>query len=373
MDATNDNNAVHAHGDAVPPIMHGALPSGGGPDLDPEFYATAVGDDQDMDDIISRMMDANIARGGGGAAPASAAAIAKLRKKNVDESMLDANGKADCIVCSDDAEAGETVTELPCKHWFHEACVNHWLSSHGTCPNCREKIAPDDEPSPELDSKAAGGPKYGGGSQPEASRAPHSHDPFDGYRDELLARSIQMAQRPSLHDDEAFARSLQEEHNSEVHDDEALARRLYEESQPSAYDDEALARRLYEESRPSAEEDAEMARRMHEESEALARRLQEENEAAVQEDEAMARRLQEEADREHRGNNYGPSPGSYRSASGNYGAPPGNYGASPSGYGSSAGGGGSSLPDGDAEPDSPPGSPSSIDRFGGYGRPSGGY
>ena len=306
-----------------------------GAGFDPEFYATAVGDDQDMDDIMSRMMDTQIARGGGGTAPASAATIARLKKREVDKSMLDDNGNAECVVCADEVRVGNTVTELPCTHWFHEACINKWLSSHGNCPHCRKNIAPDGE-----DTKPAESTKDAAGSPPQ------TYDPFDNFREELLERATYLAQHPSLHDDEAFARSLQEQAYSAHHDDEAFARSLEAEEKPSVHDDEAFARSLEAEDRPllhkneafarkmqeeehrqSLHDDAETARRMHEESEALLRRRQQENELTLRANEATARRMQVEADREA---GYGVFPGnsgfrppSHRSpASGGNFAPP---------------------------------------------------
>lgn len=34
-------------------------------------------------------------------------------------------------------DTGGSFCMLPCRHAFHTSCVRSWLSSHGTCPNCR--------------------------------------------------------------------------------------------------------------------------------------------------------------------------------------------------------------------------------------------
>ena len=256
-------------GDEFPSHGYGSYGIDDGLGFDPEFLDGAIGEGENLDDVISRMMDAQAARGRGGAAPASDSVIASLKKKKVDRSMLDAEGKGECSVCMEDVSTGEEVTELPCKHWFHNACINHWLSSHGTCPHCRESVTLKEQSSTSVDPRPPGGPQNRAGLQHSTGGRPR----YDEYR--------------PMNDDEAFARRLQEQNRPSAHDDEALARILQEQSDPPVYDDEALARRLQQQSRPSVHEDA-----------ALARLLQQESELPVHDDEEMARRLQEEADRE---------------------------------------------------------------------------
>ena len=40
---------------------------------------------------------------------------------------LSADAKEECSVCKEDFELGEKVTQLPCLHIFHEACLVPWL------------------------------------------------------------------------------------------------------------------------------------------------------------------------------------------------------------------------------------------------------
>jgi hypothetical protein len=59
----------------------------------------------------------------------------------VDDEILGADGTStDCAICLDQLQRGETVTTLPCKHLFHEACVTLWLRQHNTCPICRAPL-----------------------------------------------------------------------------------------------------------------------------------------------------------------------------------------------------------------------------------------
>ncbi|VDC05814.1 unnamed protein product [Peniophora sp. CBMAI 1063] len=63
----------------------------------------------------------------------------------------------DCAVCKDqfsataEDPAEQVVITLPCKHPFHEGCIEPWLKTSGTCPVCRYQLVPQpnhhDQPS----------------------------------------------------------------------------------------------------------------------------------------------------------------------------------------------------------------------------------
>jgi hypothetical protein len=46
-------------------------------------------------------------------------------------------GDGDCAVCLEPSVPAQPVTELPCAHVFHAACIKKWLSTSGACPVCR--------------------------------------------------------------------------------------------------------------------------------------------------------------------------------------------------------------------------------------------
>ncbi|RHZ57101.1 putative RING finger domain protein [Aspergillus thermomutatus] len=98
----------------------------------------AVYSQEELDRVISQLIDQNINRTG--APPAPESAIQSLPKKKVDEEMLGSEGKAECSICMEPVELGTEVTVLPCKHWFHFPCIEAWLSQHNTCPHCRRGI-----------------------------------------------------------------------------------------------------------------------------------------------------------------------------------------------------------------------------------------
>ena len=63
--------------------------------------------------------------------------------------------EVDCPICLETYVQGQTKVQLPCQHEFHEECVVEWLKINGNCPNCRERITPDEldpeNPSPQSD------------------------------------------------------------------------------------------------------------------------------------------------------------------------------------------------------------------------------
>ncbi|KAM4040173.1 uncharacterized protein ACNLHF_011545 [Anomaloglossus baeobatrachus] len=43
-----------------------------------------------------------------------------------------------CVICLTEFEIGQNITELPCKHKFHQSCIVTWLQSNPSCPLCRK-------------------------------------------------------------------------------------------------------------------------------------------------------------------------------------------------------------------------------------------
>ncbi|RDX63684.1 RING-H2 finger protein ATL78, partial [Mucuna pruriens] len=45
----------------------------------------------------------------------------------------------ECVICLFDFANGDKVRILPkCNHGFHVRCIDKWLSSHSSCPKCRQ-------------------------------------------------------------------------------------------------------------------------------------------------------------------------------------------------------------------------------------------
>ncbi|KMT09217.1 hypothetical protein BVRB_6g133190 [Beta vulgaris subsp. vulgaris] len=48
---------------------------------------------------------------------------------------------SECVICLSEFNGGEKVRILPkCNHGFHVKCIDKWLSSHSSCPTCRQSL-----------------------------------------------------------------------------------------------------------------------------------------------------------------------------------------------------------------------------------------
>lgn len=48
---------------------------------------------------------------------------------------------SECPICLAEFVEGEKVRVLPkCSHGFHVKCIDTWLESHSSCPNCRRSL-----------------------------------------------------------------------------------------------------------------------------------------------------------------------------------------------------------------------------------------
>ncbi|MCL7041835.1 hypothetical protein MKW94_002379 [Papaver nudicaule] len=55
----------------------------------------------------------------------------KLRLPNLNDTI--------CSICISEYQPTETLKIIPsCSHYFHEKCIDQWLSMSSTCPVCRE-------------------------------------------------------------------------------------------------------------------------------------------------------------------------------------------------------------------------------------------
>ncbi|XP_004502903.1 RING-H2 finger protein ATL78 [Cicer arietinum] len=46
---------------------------------------------------------------------------------------------SECVICLSEFSNGDKVRLLPkCNHGFHVRCIDKWLSSHSSCPKCRQ-------------------------------------------------------------------------------------------------------------------------------------------------------------------------------------------------------------------------------------------
>ncbi|KAH6798319.1 hypothetical protein C2S51_034803 [Perilla frutescens var. frutescens] len=74
----------------------------------------------------------------------AAAEVAGLKKRDLRHLPMAVYGSGDdgsgseCPICLGEFVDGQTIRVLPkCGHGFHVECIDKWLISHASCPNCR--------------------------------------------------------------------------------------------------------------------------------------------------------------------------------------------------------------------------------------------
>lgn len=67
--------------------------------------------------------------------------VAALPSSTINDAGKLSEDARQCSICLEDFESGDKRRILPCLHGFHEACVDRWLSSNGTCPVCKHSIS----------------------------------------------------------------------------------------------------------------------------------------------------------------------------------------------------------------------------------------
>mmetsp|Transcript_7782 Transcript_7782/g.17075 ORF Transcript_7782/g.17075 Transcript_7782/m.17075 type:complete len:226 (+) Transcript_7782:154-831(+) len=55
-----------------------------------------------------------------------------------------------CIICLEDVEAGDAISELPCGHFFHSQCLDSWVASRVRRPWCPLRCDVCVQPPPEV-------------------------------------------------------------------------------------------------------------------------------------------------------------------------------------------------------------------------------
>jgi len=45
-----------------------------------------------------------------------------------------------CSICLGPFENGETITVLPCLHFYHDPCLSEWIKNHHICPLCKKNL-----------------------------------------------------------------------------------------------------------------------------------------------------------------------------------------------------------------------------------------
>jgi hypothetical protein len=76
--------------------------------------------------------------------PASEYTIEHLPTIKVTEKDFEDDCNKECSICFLEHNVNDTVTRLPCGHFYHRECINEWLRKRCTCPICRWELETED-------------------------------------------------------------------------------------------------------------------------------------------------------------------------------------------------------------------------------------
>lgn len=71
----------------------------------------------------------------------SANAIASLPSVSYTNKAGQEDNNDQCVICRLDYEDGDTLSILPCKHMYHNECINKWLQINKVCPVCSVEVS----------------------------------------------------------------------------------------------------------------------------------------------------------------------------------------------------------------------------------------
>mmetsp|Transcript_10919 Transcript_10919/g.19740 ORF Transcript_10919/g.19740 Transcript_10919/m.19740 type:complete len:446 (-) Transcript_10919:387-1724(-) len=57
-----------------------------------------------------------------------------------EENTFEGSGDHSCVICLSNYVKDEMISTLPCKHHFHQNCINEWLAVDKSCPLCKQDI-----------------------------------------------------------------------------------------------------------------------------------------------------------------------------------------------------------------------------------------
>ena len=111
----NINEIFPLHGNIINPNSSIMLP------LFSHLFSELLLSDQISEDVISTLDDSEKDK----------LSIYKLIEKKEEK----------CSICMSDLNIDEQVCDLPCKHTFHDECIQPWLSNYNyKCPICRKEV-----------------------------------------------------------------------------------------------------------------------------------------------------------------------------------------------------------------------------------------
>ncbi|KAL3528337.1 hypothetical protein ACH5RR_007659 [Cinchona calisaya] len=93
-----------------------------------------IEDNNILDQVLNLSIEENEPR----LSPASRDNISEMLTKVTIEAT---DGVEACTICLENFSEGLEVSQIPCKHIFHEECILQWLNYRNVCPLCRFEIS----------------------------------------------------------------------------------------------------------------------------------------------------------------------------------------------------------------------------------------
>ncbi|KAI3944489.1 hypothetical protein MKW92_044973 [Papaver armeniacum] len=99
-------------------------------------------DVQEEDDLIHAGVTESMEEDSVRRIRASKSFIDGLKKEEYRHNNGDGKDSSSCAVCLEGIIDGSKISNMPCLHMFHSACLVTWLHESNSCPICRRQVDP---------------------------------------------------------------------------------------------------------------------------------------------------------------------------------------------------------------------------------------
>lgn len=104
-----------------------------------------------FDNIITELMNRNSDTNVHAATERAISQIRRIHLQKEGSGLETEKIGEECSICQDEYVEKDILTELKCRHVYHEECLLNWLKTNGICPICRAPVT-ESEPVTEQDA-----------------------------------------------------------------------------------------------------------------------------------------------------------------------------------------------------------------------------